>query len=216
MVSDASRSGRNLASGCMGLAHASAARQDPCPIQASRCDLSTPALYRSGFFFNKHRSIGSQGVKVREGDQKRWPWGVRTMLNSGHSTHLLVAIDGFEGGLSLKAFYKGSLSSPVQLLILPWAVTLVLKVSLWLLKEMAVGISSVNHICSSGNMGQILTHLLGLWMRKLQPSQVNNLLVVTSVARPGPFPSLSHSCTCKYCAAHYFLCIYALCPSVGW
>lgn len=39
------------------------------------------------------------------------------------------------------------------------------RVCLCLLKEMAVGISSVNHICSTGNMGQILTHLLNLWIR---------------------------------------------------
>lgn len=64
------------------------------------------------------------------------------------------------------------------------------RVCLCLLKEMAVGISSVNHICSSGNMGQILTRLLNLWIRQLQPNLLNDLLMVTPAARPGPSLSL--------------------------
>lgn len=81
------------------------------------------------------------------------------------------------------------------------------RMCVWLPKEMAVGTFSINHICSSGNMGQTLTHFLSLWVRKLQWTQLNGLLMVIPVARPGLLPTFS----CKYCEAHYFLWIYMSC-----
>lgn len=66
-----------------------------------------------------------------------------------------------------------------------------------MLKEMAVGTSSIrDYICSSGNRGQILTRFLSLWIKKLQPNQLNSLLTVTPAAGQGPsgpLPFLSHS-----------------------
>lgn len=44
-------------------------------------------------------------------------------------------------------------------------------------------------------MRQTLTHLLGLWIRKLQPVQIKDLLMVTPLARPEPLPFLRGSYT---------------------